>query len=90
MLAIKGWQELGDQTIQSEALLLPQLRRRHYRLCRRRRHQTPHFCAVIHKNNYSQRLHMDSAVAELLGVYECNYLLVVHCRQRENANSESW
>ena len=35
--------------------------------------KSPHFCAVIHENNYSQRLHMDSAVAEFLGVYECNY-----------------
>jgi hypothetical protein len=33
----------------------------------------PHFCAVIHENNYSQRLHMDSAVAEFLGVHECSY-----------------
>ncbi len=35
--------------------------------------ESPHFCAVIHENNYSQLLHMDSAVAEFLGVYECNY-----------------
>ena len=35
--------------------------------------KSPHFCAVIHENNYSQRLHMDSAVAEFLSVYECNY-----------------
>ena len=27
----------------------------------------------IHENNYSQQLHMDSAVAEFLGVYECSY-----------------
>jgi hypothetical protein len=31
--------------------------------------KSPHFCAVIHENNYSQRLHvMDSAVAGFLGV----------------------
>jgi hypothetical protein len=35
--------------------------------------KSPHFCAVIHRNNYSQRLHMDFAVAEFLGVYECSY-----------------
>ncbi len=41
--------------------------------------KSPHFCAVIHENNnysqhnYSQWLHMDSAVAELLGVHECSY-----------------
>jgi len=43
--------------------------------------KSPHFCAVIHENsnysqhNYSQRLHMDSAVAEFLclGVHECSY-----------------
>ena len=35
--------------------------------------KSPHFCAVIHENNYSQRLHMDSAVAEFLGFYECSY-----------------
>ena len=41
--------------------------------------KSPHFCAVIHENsnysqhNYSQRLHMDSAVAEFLGVLECSY-----------------
>ena len=35
--------------------------------------KSPHFCAVIHGNNYSQRLHMDSAVTEFLGVYECSY-----------------
>ena len=33
----------------------------------------PHFCAVIHGNNYSQWFQMDSAVAEFLGVYECSY-----------------
>jgi len=35
--------------------------------------KSPHFCAVIHRNNYSQWLHMDSAVVEFLGVYECSY-----------------
>ena len=43
--------------------------------------KSPHFCAVIHENNnysqhnYSQWLHMDSAVAEFLGlgVHECSY-----------------
>ena len=35
--------------------------------------KSPHFCAVIHENNYSQRLHMDSAVAEFVGVLECSY-----------------
>jgi len=36
--------------------------------------KSPHFCAVIHKNcSYSQRLHMDSAFAEFLGVHECSY-----------------
>ncbi len=35
--------------------------------------KSPHFCAVIHENNYSQRLHMDSAVTEFLGVHECSY-----------------
>jgi hypothetical protein len=35
--------------------------------------KSPHFCAVIHGNNYSQQLHMDSAVAEFLGVHECSY-----------------
>jgi hypothetical protein len=41
--------------------------------------KSPHFCAVFHeKNNYSQhncsqRLHMDSSVAEFLGIHECSY-----------------
>ena len=35
--------------------------------------KSPHFCAVIHENNYSQRLQMDSAIAEFLGVNECSY-----------------
>ena len=35
--------------------------------------KSPHFCAVIHGYDLSQRLHMDSAVAEFLSVYECSY-----------------
>ncbi len=32
--------------------------------------KSPHFCAVIHRNDYSQQLLMDSAVAEFVGVDE--------------------
>jgi hypothetical protein len=35
--------------------------------------KSPHFCAVIQGNNYNQRVHMDSSVAEFLGVYKCSY-----------------
>jgi len=35
--------------------------------------KSPHFCAVIHENNYCQRLYMDSAVTEFVGVDECRY-----------------
>ena len=35
--------------------------------------KSPHFCDVIHGNNYSQQLHLDSAVAAFLGVYEWSY-----------------
>jgi hypothetical protein len=35
--------------------------------------KSPHFCAVIHGNDYGQRLKMDTAVAEFLGVDECSY-----------------
>jgi len=35
--------------------------------------KSPHLCDVNHGNNYSQRLHLDSAVAEFLGVYEWSY-----------------
>ena len=29
--------------------------------------KSPHFCAIVHKNNYSLHLHMDSAVADFYG-----------------------
>jgi hypothetical protein len=35
--------------------------------------KSPHFCSIIHEYNFSQRLHMDSAVAEFLGVNKCSY-----------------
>ena len=35
--------------------------------------ESPHFCAVIHGYDLEQCLLMDSAVAEFVGVDECNY-----------------